>query len=87
MQNTEFLAEQKERVENLKVGLIKKLQPWMEGKAKEFADSIHAEAEILRQESYGAELLQHVRSSSLLPLFFLSPPSPLFPFSFPSLWF
>ena len=56
----EFEAANKERVEMLKNQLIQKLKPWMEGNAKEFADSIIAEAEELKQESYGAELLQHV---------------------------
>jgi len=51
---------QKERVEFLKAELITKLKPWMEGNAKLFADSILAEAEELRNESYGAELLHHL---------------------------
>lgn len=37
-----------------------KLKPWMEGDAKGFAAAILAEAEELKAESYGAELLQHV---------------------------
>merc|ERR1712137_1737 len=51
---------QKERVEFLKAELIEKLKPWMEGNAKAFADSILAEAEDLRNESYGSELLHHL---------------------------
>merc|ERR1712137_351955 len=51
---------QKERVEFLKTELISKLKPWMEGNVKVFADSILAEAEELRNESYGAELLRHL---------------------------
>merc|ERR1712137_819145 len=51
---------QKERVEFLKAELIEKLKPWMEGNAKAFADSILAEAEDLRNESYGSGLLHHL---------------------------
>ena len=56
----------KARVIHLKAELVDRLRPWMEGNVKDFADGVLAEAETLRNESYGAELLQHVRQDSLL---------------------
>jgi len=55
-----YEAANKERVEKLKNQLIEKLRPWMEGNAKGFTESILAEAAELKNESYGAELLQHI---------------------------
>lgn len=56
----EYTAANKERVEMLKQKLITKLRPWMEGDAQGFANSVVEEANELKKESYGAELLAHV---------------------------
>jgi len=56
----EYTAANKERVEMLKQKLITKLRPWMEGDAQGFANSVVEEANELKKESYGAELLAHI---------------------------
>jgi hypothetical protein len=50
-----------ERVAHLKKALVEKLKPWMEGRVSDFETEIRAEVAELRAESYGAEILQHVR--------------------------
>jgi len=51
---------QNERVEKLTESLIQKLEPFVQGKAKEFEVSLKSEAEELKVESYGVELLNTI---------------------------
>lgn len=59
---TAYDSAMNERVDSLVTEILKRLEPFMEGDKETFVASARKEAEDLKTESFGSELLRLVRS-------------------------
>lgn len=60
---TAYDSAMNERVDSLVTEILKRLEPFMEGDKETFVASARKEAEDLKTESFGSELLRLVRSN------------------------